>query len=517
MSRVKNTTRNAIFASLKLLVQVLAQFGVRTAFIYTLGAQYIGLDSLFLNIVMVLSITELGIGVAIGYSMYKPAADGDIQKLKSLNALYRKVYRYLSIILLVLGLAMVPFLDLIIDTVPKNVDINIAFAAFLCTTMVSFLAAHKRTLLFVHQRNDILSKVATVGMILTKGIQVAALFMLRDYYIYLAVMPLGALAESLIILFVTRKLYPQITGKAAPIDADTKKAIVKNVAALSLHRISMVVLTTIGTIMISIYFGLEVLGLSANYVLIFSSVLLVVELFSVSVQSSVGNMIASDSAENNYKMFKMLNLGFYILVGVCAVLMLCLYQPFIVFWANGDWVLPFAFAISIVVRFYLSQIVQLVFVYRTCAGLMWNDRWVPIVTVPLSIGLAILFVHIFGASGGVLAGLPGIFFGIATATLVAVWVTPYILYKHYFKKSVRSHYLHFIIFTLITTGAASISYFVCSLLPFGFWFLALRAVICCGITGIIYLTAYGWTKEFKLFVSYAKRMLKRRIKQADAK
>ena len=130
---------------------------------------------------------------------------------------------------------------------------------------------------------------------------------------------------------------------------------------------------------------------------------------------------------------------------------------------------------------------------------MWNDRWVPILAVPLNIGLSILFIHLFG--------LPGVFLGTAVATLPAVIVTPYILHKHYFKKSIKSHYLHFALFTLISAVAATGAYLLCSLLPLGFLFICVRLAICCAIVGIVYLVAYGWTKEVRGLASYAKRLI----------
>lgn len=505
MSRVKNTTRNTVFAFFRFAVQLLMQFAVRTVFIYTLGSHYLGLDSLFLNIIYVLNIAELGIGTAIGYSMYKPAADGDIDKLKSLNALFRKVYRFIVLIILTIGLAITPFLHLIInDTVPNGINIYVVYFAFLITTLITYLAAHKRTLLFVHQRNDIVSFMSSLGMLATRGLQIAALLIALNYYFYLVFMPFGALLENIVIIFIAKRLYPDITGKAKQIDGDTRKTIIKNTAAFSLHKLSIVLMLGIGNILISGFFGLIVLGLSSNYILVFSSVAMLVEIFSISVQGSIGNMIASDTIENNYKMFKMLNMCFYMLVGFCTICMLCLFQPFISFWVNDAWLLPVAFMISVVLRFYFTHITQLVFIYRTCSGLMWNDRWVPIITVPLSIVLSILFINLFG--------LPGVFLGTAVAfALIAVWVTPYIIHKHYFKKPVRGHYLNFITFTLITAIAAAISFYICQLLPGGFWFLCVRGFICCTVVGVIYLAIFGWTKEFRLMICYTKRILKRRI------
>ena len=83
MSRAKNTVRNTVFAGISFLVKILLQFLVRTVFIYTLGVRILGLNSLFANVITLLNVVELGIGFAIVFSMYKPIANGDTEKIKS--------------------------------------------------------------------------------------------------------------------------------------------------------------------------------------------------------------------------------------------------------------------------------------------------------------------------------------------------------------------------------------------------------------------------------------------------
>ncbi|MEQ2601652.1 hypothetical protein [Phocaeicola vulgatus] len=56
------------------LLTILLTFVSRTAFIYTLGAEYLGLNGLFSNILSILALSELGIGGAIAFYLYKPLA-----------------------------------------------------------------------------------------------------------------------------------------------------------------------------------------------------------------------------------------------------------------------------------------------------------------------------------------------------------------------------------------------------------------------------------------------------------
>ena len=56
---------------------LLLSFASRTVFIYVLGAEYLGLNGLFTNILSFLALSELGLGSAIAFLLYKPIAEND--------------------------------------------------------------------------------------------------------------------------------------------------------------------------------------------------------------------------------------------------------------------------------------------------------------------------------------------------------------------------------------------------------------------------------------------------------
>ena len=109
-SRTKNTARNFTFGALAQVLNTIVSFIVRTVFIKVLGKEYLGVNGLFTNILTVLSFAELGIGNAIIYSMYKPVAEGDKEKIKSLMQLYKRAYTVIGIVVFTVGLLITPFL-----------------------------------------------------------------------------------------------------------------------------------------------------------------------------------------------------------------------------------------------------------------------------------------------------------------------------------------------------------------------------------------------------------------------
>ena len=83
MGRVQSATKNIVFGQIGNLVTQLLGFVLRSVFIAHLGDTLVGINSLYTSILSVLSMAELGIGTALNYSLYKPVANKDYEKIKS--------------------------------------------------------------------------------------------------------------------------------------------------------------------------------------------------------------------------------------------------------------------------------------------------------------------------------------------------------------------------------------------------------------------------------------------------
>ena len=102
-SRLKKSFRNFSFSIFFQFTSLILNFVNRTFFIKLLGAEYLGVNGLFTNILTFLSLAELGIGNAIIYSMYKPLAKHDNRKLAELMNFYKKMYYIIAILIFIFG------------------------------------------------------------------------------------------------------------------------------------------------------------------------------------------------------------------------------------------------------------------------------------------------------------------------------------------------------------------------------------------------------------------------------
>ena len=93
-------------------LNIILSFICRIVFAHQLSADYLGVNGLFGNILSMLSLTELGIGTAMIYALYRPVAQKDEKKIASYMRVYGTAYKAIGCVVGILGLALIPVLNL---------------------------------------------------------------------------------------------------------------------------------------------------------------------------------------------------------------------------------------------------------------------------------------------------------------------------------------------------------------------------------------------------------------------
>lgn len=262
MSRALNSKRNIITGLIVKLFATVLPFLIRTAIIRFLGTEYLGVTSLFTSVLSVLSLTELGFSSAIVYSMYKPIAENDENKICSLLNFYKKIYRIVGIIILVLGIILVPLLKLFIKgSYPSDINIYFIYIIYLFNTVVSyFLFAYKTSVAVAYQRSDLLNKTQIVVLFFLYGVQLIILFLFKNFYAYCVITPISTIIGNLINNYKMNKYFPNIKGKGK-LNVSDKNEIITNVKGLFLDRIGDVSRNSFDNIVVSSYLGLSILAI----------------------------------------------------------------------------------------------------------------------------------------------------------------------------------------------------------------------------------------------------------------
>ena len=168
------------------IVNTILGFICRMVFVKCLSADYLGVNGLFTNILSMLSLAELGIGTAITYALYKPLAEHDEKKIASLVKVYGKAYRYIGISVGIIGLCLMPFLNVIITDKPNIAEsIYTLYLLNLFNTVITYFFSYRSSLLIAAQQNYIVVGVNYAITISQSIFQMLALVLTHNYMAYL--------------------------------------------------------------------------------------------------------------------------------------------------------------------------------------------------------------------------------------------------------------------------------------------------------------------------------------------
>lgn len=505
LTRSKAVIRNAKTGIIKTIITYILQFVIRTILVYTLGVEYVGLNGLFSNILGCLSLAELGFGTAIVVSLYKPVAENDENTVKSLISMYSKVYAIISATIFVVGLAIMPFIRFLIRTgIPTGINIYIIYLLLLLNTVISYFSANRRSLLFVYQRNDVENNIKTCCTIIMYALQVIALVLFKNYYVYMVVLPIMTAIESLLIICVTNKKYAFIRGKAQKLPPNVKQEVITNVKALSWHQVGgVLVLCTDNIIISAMLGGLTELGVYANYTMITTCILSLINILINSFQAGIGNLLASENIEKTYNKFRQINFLFNFIVSFCTICIFVLSQDFILVWLKStDCLLPTSTLLLICFSFYFSNSVITPNMYNVALGLVRYNVWKPFCQGVINLVISILLAKYIGLAGVIIGT-------IVSYLLMPVWVEPFTIFKYYFKRGKSQYFIQFLLSFIFTVLSGSITFFVCSFLPSGGIGLLILRFMVCGITcAVSLLLFFCMLPEFKQCVAWGKEILK---------
>lgn len=502
-SRTKNAARNIVFGALNKFVSLVLPFVTRTLILYLLGASFLGIGTLFTSILSFLSLTELGLGSAIVYSMYKPIAEKDTDKICALLNFYKKMYRLIGIVVLLIGLAIVPFVPhLMKGDAPVGINVYVLYCIYLLNSVLSyFFFGYKQSLLTAHQRSDITSNIHTVINLSMQFSQILLLYLTRNFYVYAIVPIAGTMLTNISIAIVTAKKYPQYCDRG-DVDVSIKKEIGKKISGLFGTKLNSIVVHSADVMVISSFLGLSLTAKYGNYYYIMNAVCGFVAIFYASLTAGIGNKIVTDSIDENYKLFKSLSFVNAWIIGWASVAFLCLYEPFMKLWVGEEMQLGIWFVVLLVAYFFVYEIQRTMFTFKDAVGLWHKDKLRPYVSMIVNVVSNLVLVQFIGI------------YGIVISTVIAFlislpWVNN-ILFKNLFTTVKQSENLLRILWYFFVTVIACVStYAVCSLFGDSFLDLFARIGVCVVLPNLIFLAFYHRQKEFVYFVKRIKRIVRK--------
>lgn len=509
-SRTKNTIRNVKTGIIVQLVNKIMAFVVRTVFIRMLNTEYLGVNGLFTNILTILSFSELGIGTAIIFNMYKPIAEDNREKIKSLMKLYKKCYTTIGCVVFILGLLVIPFMEIIVKEVPNiKENIILIYILFLFNTASSYFFTYKKSIISAHQQQSIINNIDSIFYLTKSILEIIFLVLTRNYIIYLIIQILGTFIENVVLAIKADRMFPFIKEKdVKKLSKKESSDIFKNVKSLVVYKFGGVVMNGTDNILISSMVNVSTVGLCSNYTMIITSIKSIIESALNGVTASVGNLNATQNVKQKEEIFYQLTFINFIIYSFCAVALIVLLNPFIKIWLGNDYILQLGVSVALSFSFFIQGLRNPGYIFRTTLGLFNKGKFTPYIGAIANIVFSIILCKWLG--------VVGIFMGTSMAQLVSyVWIDPYLIHKYEFKTPVSKYYRKYIIYLFIFSIEVMVALGIANLIKdVGILNFIVKCMIAVIVPNIMNIIIFHKTKEFTyLMEKFVQPIMKKIIRR----
>ena len=440
--RIKNSIRNTVSSIASIVILTVLGFVSTKYFIKYLGVEYNGINGTFTNILSILAITELGLGGAITYNLYKPIAEKNYKKISSIMTFYKNCYRVIGIIIYTLSLITSIFIQIFLKDTTFSVNyIRFLFILFAINTSISYFFSFNRNLFYAYEQNYIVTVIDFIVRTIKIILQIISLILWKNYILFLLINIFFTFLANFIIHLYAKKIYKNISYKSECKDVETEKEVFKYVKSYAVIQLLVASINFTDSLIVSSFINVIVAGLYFNYNLIFSQVNRIINSFFNSIGASIGNLVV----ENNKNKIKIIFLNMeylcFFMAMFCVACFTFLTEPFIKLWIGPEYLLPFSTLLVLVFNFY-SNIHRQPINYFLSGNGMFKEMIKPlfiesILNLVISIVLAIKI------------GLIGVFIGTAISA-IAGWIYTSILINRKNEMPVGKYFIRQIIFLSAT-------------------------------------------------------------------
>lgn len=433
-SRTANSARNAGVSILAQILIIVLGFITRTVFVKELGVALLGVNSLLTSVVSMLALADLGINGAVMYALYKPIREGDTDKTAAIVRYATRMYRWVAVLVAVVGLGVAPFLNHLVRLDEDVPMLEIYYLVLLANTVVGYLMLARLQLIDADQKMYLTKAYSMAFNVLRSVAQIASLIVLESFLVFLVIQVVFTFANNLVVYRRAGQLYPFLKESPKYLNATDRSSILTSVRGMMIFRLGGLVLNNSPAVLISTIVGTMALGYYSNYMLIVTSVMMISEVIFASLVASVGNLVASDDRQAARSVFDEIVLLAIIIFGTLSVGISMLASDFIALWLGVDYVLPHATVIGIVLNFYVTGVLLPIWSYRIATGMFRQTQYVMLITAIVSIALSLVLGNIIGLAAIVIApGLARLFTG--------AWYEPWILVRDHLSGRVLPYFL----------------------------------------------------------------------------
>lgn len=435
-SRIQKSIKNAKVNVIFYVITAVLAFFSRKVFLDNLGTEFLGLSSTLGDILNLMNITELGIGTAVGVTLYKPLFNDEREKISDIVSVYGFLYSRIGILIGGASLILSCFFPLMF----KDINIPLWLVYFMFFSMVygallSYFVNYKQIILSASQNNYVIMYRYNTITVVKTLLQMSSSLLPFCYIWWICLEIVAGTVNSIILHLSVKKRYPWINtsiklGRAKFKDYKDLWVRTKQVFAF---KLSHLIFNGSINIFISIFSSLSMVAIYGNYNMLMSKITAFFDGLFIGMGASIGNLIAEGNKEKLLKVFFELMSLRYFVAGLCSITLYFAVPKLITVWIGQEYIMPQLVLILMSIHLFILQARLTVTNFKDAYGL-FQDVWAPITEVLISVSLSLILGKYFGLSGILFA------FTIADLLIKICW-QPYYLFRNGFQVSMIKEYV----------------------------------------------------------------------------
>lgn len=510
-SRTKRTIQNSRVSLILFLIQIFVGFYSRKIFLEYLGDEIIGLNTTLGNILSFLNLAELGIGLAMSTSLFKPIHDDDHETIIDIITMQGILYRRIVLVLCCLSIPILISLPFIFPSTECSIlYVYIAYMVFLSGSIFSYLWNYRQVLIQADQKSYKLMPWIHALRYTKLILQIPLLiFTPLGVWGWISIEFIGNIMTVFIINHVIKKEYPWLckSKKDAKVLLQKYNILLTKTKQLFVHKIGGFVLYQTSPLIIYTFVSLNMVTYYDNYMMIIGNVISLTNVVFGGMAASIGNLIADNNKLHTMNVFWELFSSRVWIGGIaCFCIYICI-GPFITFWIGDKYILSESTLLLLILYMFIHISRSIIESFKD-AYQLFGDVWAPIIEACINLGTSIVLGYIWGLNG-ILIGV-----NLSLILVILLW-KPYYFFHYGMKSSVIPYYKQYALHIIILVAGAFIAKSAIRQMcfeedsPLYIAFAILLSIFIFIVS--TYMTLMICTKGMRMFTIRIKNILLRRI------
>ena len=424
MSDNRKVKLNILFGIISQLLVLGINYLTKQAIFASLGAEYMGMQTVFGNVCDILTIALSGIGTVMLVRLYDVISRNDNEALSALWNYFNRVGNVITAVSAAIGALLSFVVVWLLESSFKAQYIICLFLLYLLQILIYNRFRIDYYFLLAHERLYIATLIYGAVDLVTMAAEILAVRLFRNYVLFLVCICVKNVLECWAVRLYISHVYLKKSDGKAVLSAEKQKSARHDMIYVALSKVGDLLMFSTDSMVISKVISVTVSGLYSNYYFIFAGLQNMVGLVFDSLMSRMGNQYVR--AGNRKKIFGFLYMCCINIVitsiSVCGLYWLS--DTFITIWMGEDALMEHYVVVLSAAELYLQLARRSIDACRINEGIFREMTFVTILRGVVNVTLSV--------AAGVWFGLAGIMTVTVLMDLLTVyWYEPFLVMKKY--------------------------------------------------------------------------------------